>query len=128
LDAGAQTRAEGARIAFLSPTSAAAHAAPVAAFLEGLREGGYQEGANLRVEYRWADEKTDRLPALASELTRLKVDLIVTHSTAGARAAKQATKTIPIVIAAVGDPVRAGIVASLARPGGNVHRAFVSGH
>ena len=120
LDASAQTGAEVARIGFLSPTSAAAHAAPVAAFRQGLRAAGYQEGANLRIEYRWADGKADRLPSLASELVRLEVDLIVTHSTPGARAAKQATKTIPIVIAAVGDPVRTGIVASLARPGGNI--------
>jgi len=107
-------------IGFLSPTSAANHAAPVAALLQGLREAGYQEGANLKVQYRWAEGKTDRLPALATDLVRSKVDVIVTHSTAGALAAKQATKTIPIVFAAVGDPVRNGIVASLARPGGNV--------
>lgn len=112
--------AQVARIGFLSPVSAAVHAAPVAALREGLREAGYQEGANLKIEYRWAEEKTERLPALASELVRLKVDVIVTHSTAGARAAKQATKTIPVVFAAVGDPVRNGLVASLARPGGNL--------
>jgi putative tryptophan/tyrosine transport system substrate-binding protein len=108
------------RIGFLSPVSITKHAAPVAALLQGLREAGYQEGANLKVEYRWAEEKTDRLPALADELVRSKVEVIVTHSTAGARAARQATKTIPIVFAAVGDPVRNGIVASLARPGGNL--------
>ena len=119
-NAEAQPPREVSRIGFLSPTSAAAHATPVAAFLQGLREAGYQEGANVNVEYRWAEEKTDRLPALATELVRSKVDVIVTHSTAGALAAKQATKTIPIVFAAVGDPVRNGIVASLARPGGNL--------
>jgi putative ABC transport system substrate-binding protein len=88
--------------------------------LQGLREAGYQDGANLKVEYRWAEGKTDRLPALANELVRSKVDVIVTHSTVAARAAKRATKTIPIIFAAVSDPVRNGIVASLARPGGNV--------
>jgi putative ABC transport system substrate-binding protein len=119
-DAGAQTGGETARIGFLSPTSAVAHAAPVKALLQGLREAGYQEGTNLTVEYRWADGRTDRLPALADELVRSKVDVIVTHSTIAARAAKQATRTIPIVFAAVSDPVRNGIVASLARPGGNV--------
>jgi putative ABC transport system substrate-binding protein len=108
------------RIGFLSPVSATSHAAAVAALLQGLREAGYQEGVNLKVEYRWAEERTDRLPALADQLVRSKVDVIVTHSTAGARAAKQATKTIPIVFAAVGDPVRNGIVASLSRPGGNI--------
>jgi ABC-type uncharacterized transport system substrate-binding protein len=120
LNAEAQAPREAPRIGFLSPTSATTQAAPVAAFLQGLREAGYPEGANLKVEYRWAEGKTDRLPALANEMVRSKVDVIVTHSTIGARAAKQATKTIPIVFAAVSDPVRNGIVASLARPGGNV--------
>jgi putative ABC transport system substrate-binding protein len=120
LDAGAQTAREVVRIGFLSPTSAKAHAAPVAALLRGLREAGYQEGANLKIEYRWAEGNGDRLPTLANDLVRLKVDLIVTHSSAGALAAKQATRTIPVVFAAVGDPVRNGIVASLSRPGGNI--------
>jgi len=120
LSAAAQAPREIPRIGFLSPTSATTHAGPVAALLQGLREAGYQEGTNLKVEYRWAEGRTDRLPALAEELVRSKVDVIVTHSTVAARAAKQATTTIPIVFAAVSDPVRNGIVASLARPGGNV--------
>ena len=120
LSAAAQAPREVPRIGFLSPTSATTHAAPVAALLQGLREAGYQDGANLQVEYRWAEGRTDRLPALADELVRSNVDVIVTHSTVAARAAKRATKTIPIIFCAVSDPVRNGIVASLARPGGNV--------
>jgi len=92
----------------------------VEALRAGLREFGYVEGRNIAIEFRWAEGNYDRLPELAAELVRLKVDLIVTHTTAGTRAAKQATATIPIVIAATGDPVQAGLVASFARPGGNV--------
>ena len=108
------------RIGFLGPANASTWASYIAALREGLRELGYEEGKNLVIEYRWADEQLDRLPALASELVNLKVDLIVTDSTPGSRAAKQATTTIPVVMAAVGDPVRSGLVASLARPGGNL--------
>ena len=107
------------RIGFLGQTSAAAYSAPLAALQKGLRDAGYKEGTNLVIEYRWADGQLSRLPALASELVRLKVDVIVTHGTPGARAAKQATRTIPIVIVN-SDPVRTGLVGSLSRPGGNV--------
>jgi putative ABC transport system substrate-binding protein len=93
---------------------------PVNAMREGLRDLGYVEGKNIVIEYRWAEEKYDRLPNLAAELVGLKVDLIITHGTPGSRAAKQATTTIPIVITAIGDAVEAGVVASLARPGGNI--------
>ncbi len=86
----------------------------------GLRDAGYVEGKNIVIEFRWAEGKYDRLPELAAELVRLKVDVIVTHATVGTRAAKQATTTIPIVMAASGDPVAAGLVASLARPSGNI--------
>ena len=86
----------------------------------GLRELGWIEGQNLAVEYRWAAGREDRLPALAADLVRLKVDLIVTSSTPAARAAKQATDTIPIVVTFVADPLGSGLVASLARPGGNI--------
>ena len=90
------------------------------AFVLGLRDHGYVAGKNIAIEYRWADGKYDRLPALAAELVRLKVDVIVTQGTPAAFAAKRATPTIPIVMAIVGNPVESGIVASYARPGGNV--------
>ena len=90
-------------------------------FLQGLRDLGYVEGRNLVIEYREAEGKADRLPALAAELVALKVDVILAAgSTLTARVAKEATTTIPIVFAAVGDPVGSGLVTSLARPGGNV--------
>jgi putative ABC transport system substrate-binding protein len=85
-----------------------------------MRELGWVEGRNLAIEYRWAEGSTERLSELANELVRVKVDVIVTHNTPGPLAAKQATSTIPIVFATAGDPVGTGIVASLARPGGNV--------
>jgi putative ABC transport system substrate-binding protein len=108
------------RIGFLGFGSAAGYASRVNAMREGLRDLGYVEGKNIVIEYRWAEEKYDRLSNLAAELVSLKVDLIITHGTPGSRAAKQATTTIPIVIAAIGDAVEAGLVASLARPGGNI--------
>ena len=90
------------------------------AFRQGLRERGYVEGQNIIVEYRPADGRAERLPALAAELVRLKVDLIVAGATPSARAARQASSTIPIVASNMADPVQDGLVASLARPGGNV--------
>jgi putative ABC transport system substrate-binding protein len=108
------------RLGFLGSSSASGYASRVNAMREGLRDLGYVEGKNIVIEYRWAEEKYDRLPDLAAELVDLKVDLIITHGTPGSRAAKQATTTIPIVIAAIGDAVEAGVVASLARPGGNI--------
>ena len=108
------------RIGFLGSGSASGYASRVNAMREGLRDLGYVEGKNTVIEYRWAEEKYDRLPSLAAELVDLKVDLIITHGTPGSRAAKQATTTIPIVIAAIGDAVEAGVVASFARPGGNI--------
>jgi putative ABC transport system substrate-binding protein len=90
------------------------------AFTQGLRDLGYVEGRNLVIEYRSAEGKPDRLPALAAELVALEVDVIVAPSTPAALAAKQATRTLPIVFVGAGDPVTSGLVTSLARPGGNV--------
>ena len=111
-----------ARIGFLGQTSASLSASVirVEALRTGLRDLGYAEGKNLTIEFRWAEGKHERLPDLAAELVRLKVDVIVTQGTPGALAAKQATATIPIVMAVVADPVATGLVASLARPGGNI--------
>jgi putative ABC transport system substrate-binding protein len=92
----------------------------IEAFRQGLRELGYVEGKNIVVEYRWAEDKIERLPNLATELVRLNVDIIVTASPTDTRAAKDATVTIPIVMAQDRDPVGNGFVASLARPGGNI--------
>jgi putative ABC transport system substrate-binding protein len=90
------------------------------AFQEGLRELGYVEGQNIAFEFRWAEGQYERLPGLAAELVRLDVNIIVAAGPNAIQAAKQATATIPIVMAAVGDPVTTGFVASLARPGGNI--------
>ena len=90
------------------------------AFIEGLRDLGYAEGQNITIVHRSSEGQFQRLPDLAAELVRLKVDVIVAPASQNVLAAKQATKTIPIVMAGSGDPVGAGLVASLARPGGNV--------
>jgi len=87
---------------------------------EGLQDLGYEEGKNLVIEHRWAEGQYDRLPGFAAELVRLKVDVIVTYGTPGALAAKQATTTIPVVVAMMGDAVATGVVATLAHPGGNI--------
>ena len=118
----AQQATKIARIGFLSPSSASSSGVPsrLAAFRQGLRELGYVEGQNIAIESRWAEGKYDRLPGLATELVRLKVDIIVTYGQAAIQAAKQATGTIPIVMAGTIDPVTTGFVTSLARPGGNI--------
>jgi len=119
LVAEAQQAANVTRIGYLSHNLAASsHLRD--AFLQGLRELGYVEGRNVVIEYRYAEGKPERLPALAAELVALKVDVIVTVSNTTALAAKQATRTVPIVFTAVANPVAAGIVTSLARPGGNL--------
>jgi ABC-type uncharacterized transport system substrate-binding protein len=118
--AGAQQPTQVPRIGFLAALSPSAMSGRVEAFRQGLRELGYVEGKNIVIEYRSADGKLDRLPALAAELVRLKVDVIVTGGSVNTRAAKAATSTIPIVMANDNDPVGDGIVASLARPGGNI--------
>ena len=99
---------------------ASAQQHPIQSFKERLTELGWIEGKNVRFDYRWAEADDTRQPALAAELVALPVDLILTWGTAAALAAKRATATIPIVMGSVGDPVKAGIVSSLARPGGNV--------
>ena len=108
------------RIGYLSPTSPSVSPTRIEAFRQGLRELGYVEGKNIVIEYRYAEGKFDRLAALAAELVRLKVDLIVTTGPTVTRAAKEATTTVPIVMATDTDPVGNGFVASLARPGGNI--------
>ncbi len=108
------------RIGFISSASSSAMAARDEAFRQGLRELGYVVGQNITIECRWADGKNERLPGFAAELVNLKLDVIVTHGVVATRAVKQATTTIPIVIAAADDPLAAGLVPSLARPGGNI--------
>jgi putative tryptophan/tyrosine transport system substrate-binding protein len=108
------------RIGMLERTSPAINAANLEGFRQGLRELGYVEGKSFVIEYRSADGRDERFPSLAAELVRLKVNLILTRGTSAALAAKNATGTIPVVITGVGDPVGQGVVASLARPGGNV--------
>ncbi len=120
LAAAAQPRGKVYRIGVLDTISADLNAANMDAFRQGLRELGYAEGQNLEIVYRSFDGSSERLPGLASELVRLKVDLILTRGTPAALAAKSATRTIPVVMAASGNPVGLGVVASLGRPGGNV--------
>jgi len=108
------------RIGVLETIAAAQNAANLAGLLRGLRERGYVEGQNLQIEYRSADGRAERFPDLAAEMVRLSVDLIVTRGTPAAKAAKGATETVPIVMAAIAEPLGVGVVVSLARPGGNV--------
>jgi putative tryptophan/tyrosine transport system substrate-binding protein len=108
------------RIGVLETVSESANAANFDAFRRGLRVLGYIEGQSIAIEYRSADGRAERFAALAAELVRLPVDVIITRGTPAALAAKQATTTIPVVMAAIGEPLGVGVVASLARPGGNV--------
>jgi putative ABC transport system substrate-binding protein len=118
LDAQPQDKVH--RIGMLERTSQVSNAANLEGFRQGLRELAYVEGKNFVIEYRSADGRDERFPALATELVRLKVDLIVARGTPATVAAKEATGAIPVVAIGVGDPVAQGIVASLARPGANV--------
>ena len=118
--ATAQQPSKVIRVGCLLAASASSEKSRIEAFRQGLRELGYVEGKNIVIEWRFGDGKQDRLPALAAELVRLKVDIIVTGGSAATRAAKEATTTIPIVMMQDADPVGSGFVASLARPGGNI--------
>ena len=108
------------RIGFLDASNASGSAVLVDAFRHEMRKLGWTEGKNITIEYRFAEGKPERRPELAADLVRLKVDLIVATDTPSALTAKNVTTTIPIVIVTPGDPVGVGLVASLARPGGNV--------
>jgi ABC transporter substrate binding protein len=120
LAARAQQTGKVPRMGFLGLASPSTFASRLEGFRQGLRDFGYVEGTNIQIEYRWAEGRYERLPELAAELVRSNVDLIVTHATPGSLAAKRATTTIPIVMASIGDPVASGIIASVARPGGNI--------
>ena len=118
--AAAQPPEKVPRVGSLWPNNPSPHQRTLDAFRQGLRDLGWVEGKNVVIEYRWAEGRSERLPTLAAELVRLKVDVIFASSTSAAVAAKEATGTIPIVMATGGDVVGLGLVASLARPGGNV--------
>ena len=120
LAARAQQSQKVARLGFLGAESATGYANQLGGFRQGLIDLGYIEGTTVVIEYRWAEGKIARLPELAVELVRSNVDVIVAHGTPGILAAKQATASIPIVMAVSGDAEASGLVASLARPGGNV--------
>ena len=120
LAARAQQTGKVSRIGYLGSSSASLEQRDLDAFRLTLRDLGHVEGNNIAIEYRWAEGDDSRLPGLAVELVNLKVDVIVTLGTPGTVAAKQATNTIPIVCASFGNPVESGLVASYARPGGNV--------
>ena len=108
------------RIGFLGNSTAALEANLIGPFRQGLRDLGYEEGRNITIEYRWAEGKYERLPALIAELVALNLDVMVTAGTPAALAVKKAAISVPLVIAAIGDPVGAGVVPSLARPAGNI--------
>ena len=118
--ANAQQTGKIPRIGFLDNSTASGIAVLLEAFRQELRKLGWIEGKNITIEYRFAEQKNERLPELAADLVRLKVDLIVTSGGPTPLAAKRATSTIPIVMTNSADPVGAGLIASLARPGGNV--------
>jgi putative ABC transport system substrate-binding protein len=120
LDTRGQQTGKASKVGYLGSSSAVLESHYVDAFRQKLRALGHVDGENITIEYRWAEGQDDRLPNLAAELVRLRPDIIVTTGTPGALAVMQATQTIPIVMASSADPVSAGLVTSLARPGGNV--------
>jgi putative tryptophan/tyrosine transport system substrate-binding protein len=120
LAARAQLRGKIPRIGFMGNSTAALEANLIGPFREGLRAHGYEEGRNVEIVFRWAEGRYERFPALVAELIAANVDVIVTAGTPAALALKQATSTVPVVMAAIGDPVGTGIVPNLARPGGNI--------
>src|SRR4249920_2923046 len=107
-------------IGYLGPGSAQSDAFRVTGFRQGLKDAGYVEGQNLTIEYRWAEDHHDRLPAMAADLVRHQVAVIVATSAPATLAAKAATTTLPIVFETAADPVKLGLVGSLSRPGGNL--------
>src|SRR5262249_41707959 len=120
LAARAQQAAKLPTIGYLGSGTPLTDSQWVAAFVQRMRELGWVDGRNVAIEVRWAEGRSERFAEIATELVRLKVDVILTHNTPPVLAAKQATSVIPIVFASAGDPVGTGVVASLARPGGNV--------
>jgi putative ABC transport system substrate-binding protein len=120
LSARAQQPGKVAKIGFLGSASASGSMGPVEALRTGLRERGYHEGQNISTEFRWAEGDYNRLPGLAAELVRLNIDVLIAHGTPGINAAKQATNTIPIVMAISGDAPSTGLITNLARPEANV--------
>jgi putative ABC transport system substrate-binding protein len=120
LAARAQQAGKLPTIGFLDGATPSVESQRVAAFVQRLRELAWVDGRNVAIEYRWAEGRPERVSEIAAEFVRIRVDVIVTLTTSPTLAAKQATTVIPIVFAVVGDPVGAGLVASLARPGGNV--------
>jgi len=120
VSADAQQAGKIFRIGYLDPSTASGSAVLLEAFRQEMTKLGWIEGKNFTVDYRFGEQKNERLPELVADLVRLKVDLIVVSGEPPALAAKKATTTIPIVMATAGDPVAGGLVASLARPGGNV--------
>lgn len=121
-----QSAAKVPRIGFLATGSASdpRNALGRDGFRQGLRDLGYVEGKNINIEYRYAEGRSERLPELAEELVRLKVDILVGTDSAAARAAKKSTATIPVVFTTGGNPIAGGLVASLARPGGQRHGCY----
>jgi putative ABC transport system substrate-binding protein len=124
----AQQARKAARIGFLANSDAASLATYTGALRQGLRELGYLEGRTVAIQYRYAEGRLERLPDLAAELARLEMDVIVTEGTSATLAAKNATRTVPIVMGLVGDPVGSGLVDSLARPGGNITGLTTQSH